>query len=370
MSGAVLLNDPDGAATSITYSGAASLEDFCLACHDANGAAGDAEPFDDGGMPANIAAGWPTSAHKTGGQTCAGDGADGCHGSAHGSEKRYLLGPAEVPATRPGLVEEEEGFCYQCHPGVETEFGRSSRHDVAHADQNANGSKIECTNCHNPHVSTLAQPLIDPDMTDVVFSGNETDFCLACHDGAAPAGLSFPSKSPGSGYNKSRWTGSKHQLSGQAVCTNCHERHASSQGSLKRLRYDQTDHVTYSHGSEQYALCWQCHDEDKVVRTAEGSSADNAFGTRHSLHVRSESASCIECHDVHFSYDGGEDGLMGYAYPVKEEWTFSLTTSGTTYTLSSAFRDTGTNKGSCYLSCHGQGHNPETYTGVDADTLK
>jgi predicted CXXCH cytochrome family protein len=366
MGGTVRLKDPDDPGTTITYTDGASIEGFCLGCHDSDGANGDTTPFDDGGTPTDVAAGWLGSIHGSLNITCAGDGINGCHGSAHGSEKRHLLGPADVPATAPALAEEEEGFCYQCHSTIETEFARPSRHDVAYADQNAHGSKVECTNCHNPHVSTLAQPLIDPDDPWTLLAGNETDFCLACHDGSPPAGVTFPSMSPGSGYDKSRWVGSLHQVTGAVSCGNCHERHGSGEDSLKVARYDQEDFVTYSHGSDQYALCWQCHDEDKTVRTAGGSSADNAFGTRHSLHVRSERSACIMCHDVHFSYDAGEDGLVSYAYPVKQGWSFSLGSQ----TLSTAFRDTGTNRGSCYLSCHGEGHNPLSYTGVNADTLK
>jgi len=367
MSGSIILKDPDNPGTTITYTDEASAEDFCLGCHDADGANGDTTPFDEGGTPPNVAASWFPSVHKQMNITCLGDGVNGCHGSPHGSEKRNLLAPADVPATPPALAEEEEGFCFRCHPDIQAEFGRSSRHDVAYADQNAHGSKVECTNCHNPHVSTLSQPLIDPDDHWTLLAGNETDFCVTCHDGNPPAGVTFPSTSPGSGYDKSRWVGSLHQITGAVTCSNCHERHGSAEPSLKVARYDQANSVSYSHGSAQYALCWQCHDEDKVVRTAAGSSANNAFGTRHSLHVRSESASYIICHDVHFSYDAGEDGLMSFAYPVKQQgWSFSLGSQ----TLSSAFRDTGTNTGSCYLTCHGGSHSGWSYSGVETSTLK
>jgi len=366
MGGTVVLKDPDNPGASITYTSGGSLESFCLGCHDANGAAGDTDPFNDGGSPVDIGASWFASAHQASGKTCMGDGTGGCHDNGHGSRKKKLLAQAGVAATAPALAEEEEGFCYQCHTAIEGEFGLASRHDVAYAEQNAHGSRVECVNCHNPHVSTITQPLIDPDAPSVLAADAVADFCLRCHDGAPPAGVTFPSQSPGSGYNKSRWVGSKHQLTGLVTCGSCHAPHGSTQAALKTLQYDQADFVTYSHGSDQYALCWQCHDEDKVVRTATGVSANNAFGTRHSLHVRTESAACIICHDVHAAYDDGEDGLMSFAYPVKKGWDFSLGAN----TLSSAFADTGTNKGTCRLTCHGMGHSPESYTGVDANTLK
>jgi len=299
-----------------------------------------------------------------------GDGTSGCHSIGHGSLKRKLLAPGDSAATSPYLTEEEEGFCYQCHTSTQSEFARASHHDVAYSDQNAHSSKVECTNCHNPHLASVSHPLVNPDNPQSAWTGSEAEFCLKCHDGAAPQSVEFPEGSSGTGYNKSAWLQGSHHLSGQVVCTDCHLPHGSTQASLKTLRYDQIDSLSYTHGSGQYELCWQCHSEDKVVRDAAGTKASNAFGTNHDRHVRGQKAACITCHDPHAPFDAGEDGLISFVYPVKLGWSFSLTSDGTTYTQSSAFRDTGINRGGCYLTCHTEAHHEESYQGTEVSTLK
>lgn len=356
----------------VEYTSNAALEPFCLGCHDADGADGDLFPFSDNRPVPNIAVGWNAASHKAAGLSCMGDGTTGCHGNGHGSLKKHLLAQPHLPPTAPAYAEEEEGFCYQCHDAngpagsnIQAQFALAHRHDVAHADQAEHGSKLECVNCHNPHLATSQHPLIDPDQRTTAWTEGETGFCLKCHDGAAPAGVIFPGQSPGTGYNKGRFAGTPHDGSGK-TCGNCHAPHGSAEVSLKTRRYDQLDSVTWSFGSPSYSLCWQCHDEAKTVRSSSGTNANNAFGTRHDKHVRGERASCIICHDVHFSYDAGEDGLISYVYPVKKGWSFSLGSQ----TQSSAFRDTGANRGSCYLTCHGETHNPLNYTGTETSTLK
>ena len=60
---------------------------------------------------------WTSSSHNTAGAIagCYGDGAFGCHATGHGSEKTKLLAPAGTAATAPANVEQEEGFCFNCH---------------------------------------------------------------------------------------------------------------------------------------------------------------------------------------------------------------------------------------------------------------
>ena len=132
-------------------------------------------------------------------------------------------GVAPDPTTK---VEEEEGFCYVCHSSsgaastdVEGEFSGTTqwvtdavggndnmnlndRHDVDHTDQSTSGAKIECTDCHDPHSATSAQPWkTDPDPSDgrtpgtgQVFAGASalSEFCMDCHDGSFPATVTAP----------------------------------------------------------------------------------------------------------------------------------------------------------------------------------
>ncbi len=87
--------------------------------------------------------------------------------------------------------------CLQCHaaagpgPSVERILSENadpkSRHALSPADQTLTGGRIGCGNCHNPHASGPAQPLVDPDdPSPVAYSGSATAFCLRCHDSALP----------------------------------------------------------------------------------------------------------------------------------------------------------------------------------------
>jgi len=217
-----LLNADD--ASVIVYGGTPSdLEPFCLSCHDSDGSiVAGGPPFSDGLTPPDVASGWTSASHNaTGGYTCW-----DCHDNAHGSEKRKLLAPADVAPTAPANTEEEEGFCFNCHSSggaastdIQTQFSGSilwvaaavgdnsntnlnDRHDVQYAAQTTSGAKIECTDCHDPHAATSAQPWkTDPDPADgrvpgtgQVFAGTDalSEFCMDCHDGSFPSAVTAP----------------------------------------------------------------------------------------------------------------------------------------------------------------------------------
>ncbi len=178
--GTVKLLDPDqGNLSIITYNPAnkASVDDFCLNCHDANGVAGDLTPFSDNvAVPLVDKTKWLASAHKTKPYACM-----DCHDNGHGSNKSTLLGPADYAGTGTGtdLMNEEEGFCLTCHGGtgaalIKVHLSFSANTNTATAfrkhDPNAtyrkhiNGENtgaafgganrhVECVDCHNPHAA-------------------------------------------------------------------------------------------------------------------------------------------------------------------------------------------------------------------------
>ena len=219
----VLTGDPNTSSTE-----AAKLSTHCLSCHDADGANGNTTPFTGGATVAAIdATAWAASSHEGSAAIvgCYGDGAFGCHSSGHGSEKKTMLAPPETAATSTWLTEDEEGFCLACHDSdgpagtdLKTAFNRSinwvqqatglnanpnlnDRHDVQADAQAQSGARIECTSCHNPHTATSAQPyILDPDPGDGHVPGTDyyyysatsdvlSEFCLDCHDGSWPAGV-------------------------------------------------------------------------------------------------------------------------------------------------------------------------------------
>ncbi|MFQ5591567.1 MAG: cytochrome c3 family protein, partial [Phycisphaerae bacterium] len=339
---------------------AVKLEAFCLACHDNNGANGVA-PFTDGIMPAPIDATlWASGSHQVGPMTCFGDGQTfGCHDTGHGSNKQKLLAPSTVAPTPPANAEEQEGFCYTCHDAdgpastdIESLFVLSSHHNVTFADQ-ADGSKVECTNCHNPHTASSTALLADPDTGDP-WTGIGPGFCLACHDGAPPQGVTFPSGSTGSGFDKSGFVGTTHATNlGGNTCRHCHMDHGSTYASLLRDQYVTTDYNQHTLGDGDYAVCWICHDESATIEQT------NAFKNLHKRHVDGARGPCIICHDVHGGFDSGEPGLINFENSVQNGYDI-LFIDGRD--ASSAFYlNAAQDAGNCYLKCHNKNHNPKTY---------
>jgi hypothetical protein len=281
------VDDPGNTAASIVLTAdpytntteAAKLEPFCLNCHDANGAAGDTIPFSDGiPRPKIDATAWPAASHSTTASIpagCYGNGASGCHATGHGSQKADLLGPPSTAATAPALAEEQEGFCFNCHDSggpaatdIATLFGATvlwvpapvgdagnlnlnDRHDVQHAAQTQSGAKIECSDCHDPHSATAAQPWkTDPDPNDGRVPGTGqvmagvtklSEFCLDCHDGSYPSTVVGPTTAltnvrtthttdaMGAGPSNASLKAGYGWASGDTMdCASCHDPHVST----------------------------------------------------------------------------------------------------------------------------------------------
>ncbi len=291
--GIVRLRDPDNPASGtplVVLNGgdpltdpveAATLTAFCLACHDADGydGANPTLPFTDAEVPRDVATTWASASHNTvGALSCFGEGTTGCHGSGHGSEKRKLLALADVAPTPPANVEEEEGFCFACHQsgGISsvdvqsgfatailtaddtTQYGLTlnDRHDVQYTAQTQSGAKIECTDCHDPHEANSLQPWkSDPDPSDGRVPGTNwfeglagaglgvdayTEFCLDCHDGSFPAGVTDHAAGPLVDILNASWL------------TNSHGAGASA-ASLK------TGYAGGVWALDDVLPCWACH---------------------------------------------------------------------------------------------------------------
>ncbi len=205
--GTVVLRDPDdGVNTTYDYDPAtpAGVEDFCVGCHDGDGALAldtPMQPFTDGQAPPDVWVGglWDDAAHNVFGHpgnndqpvSCMGDGTTtGCHGNAHGSDNEKLLAAAAGVAL--------DDFCFQCHtegvvandalannrPGsyvssddIEEAFGMSTTHSLDYAwEYGGDTFSLQCTSCHNPHVASGGywdaedgrSPVTRPDLTDPV----------------------------------------------------------------------------------------------------------------------------------------------------------------------------------------------------------
>ncbi len=130
--------------------------------------------------------------------------------------------------------------CATCHPrtgvfgrrtilGPEGEFGMASKHIAGTIEDS------DCLRCHDhsKHQNGVVS-LIDPDSAGKEpWDGSRTDFCLACHDGEPPEGVTFPEKSPGSGFDKMMFLGSKLAQTKEG-CSYCHAPHGSPYPALLR----------------------------------------------------------------------------------------------------------------------------------------
>ncbi|MFH1747895.1 MAG: cytochrome c3 family protein [Planctomycetota bacterium] len=372
------VDHPDDPAEVIELSGdplsdaneAARLEPFCLACHDTDGAGG-TTPFSDGRTPPPIDADlWSAASHSASPTTCFGDGATfGCHASGHGSLKVSLLAPWD--ASQPGVpgdpLREEEGLCYSCHdadgPGasdIQSQFEFPTHHNVSALDQ-TDGSRVECLSCHDPHTLNTATPLRDPDSGDTWLGTGEA-FCLTCHDGTTPPGVSFPPAAPGTGYDKSAFIGTTHDTTtGGNSCRHCHRVHGSPHLAMLRASYVVADYNEYLPGTDDYAACWQCHIENRVLYQM------NAFQNRHSNHVVDYASPCIICHDVHAGFEVEEPGLIDFAYPVARGYDIEFLDG---YDGASSFWiNAGQDRGYCAIRCHGAEHSLRHYVRHDLTTI-
>ncbi len=257
---------------------------------------------------------------------------------------------------------DEENFCGTCHPGQLYFSSLSSHHDIDDTEQVANGSRIECTMCHNPHTATRAAPLADPDdLTAHWTATSSRDFCLACHDGAPPANVTFPATSVGTGWDQSAFINTRHDVALGGQCDECHEPHGTDYPSLLPGGHSLAETTAASEAA--YGACFACHDYTDTV------ADQNAFSDEHSRHVVDESIPCIACHNAHAPHDAGEDGHIDFEFATTHGFDIALTAGGTPYDLSSSFLDLGPDQGRCHLTCHGEDHNPENYAGVPVSTV-
>ncbi|MDH3903934.1 MAG: hypothetical protein OES90_12005, partial [Xanthomonadales bacterium] len=273
-------------------------------------------PFNGSGAPPVIDVNiWNNSAHNRDSATypsspvtCVGNGVNGCHGSGHGSEKLALLAPADTGPLEPA------DYCFECHdsdgpsvfdtqsvfpadPGyrVTSMSGApvNQRHDISTADQTYSGGVVSCANCHDVHADSSSNPVVDPDtgsaLPDYSPNSSYTDdgynfaydpggnlnpsypegcadagctpgytepdyiqYCLACHDGTSPPGVTIPG---GMVNMADAWLDDQH---GVAEGTSGSR---TGKGGLKAPYVTASDDAADNDASQPYAAmnCSDCH---------------------------------------------------------------------------------------------------------------
>ncbi|MDD5757486.1 MAG: hypothetical protein PHI06_00220 [Desulfobulbaceae bacterium] len=138
------------------------ISDFCMSCHDADGATrlpNPKDPFANGNAPPDVATRFK--------------------GSLNVAEKYGDMGMGSEGTKRMVL----------------------SHHPLSRDDQNKTGAKLECTNCHGAHSASASQKLANPHNTSSAWTGTINNFCLSCHAGGDdprhpnfPVGVTGPQK--------------------------------------------------------------------------------------------------------------------------------------------------------------------------------
>lgn len=349
---------------------------------------------------------WTTSSHATSPATWKGSGVDpwpnsdratvaanaceSCHTSHAAGGRERLLNYAD-----------EEQNCYTCHSGtvaaknIAAEFNKLSVHPITRtagvhdpAEEPINSPRhVECADCHNPHAATASQA-VAPNASGairgvrgVTTSGSvvtsiskEYELCFRCHaDSLAgrsarvnrrdpemntrlefnPANASFhPVTAAGKNPNVPSLIA---PLTPGALiyCTDCHNSnqgaaaggsgpngpHGSMYAPLLERQVIFSDFSSETPGA--YALCYKCHSRDSIL-------SDRSF-RYHRLHVVQEQTSCTTCHDPH--------GVAANTHLINFNMNYVTPSSNGRL----EFRDTGVQRGTCSMTCHGEDHRAVSY---------
>ncbi len=271
------------------------------------------------------------------------------------------------------LVAEPDSVCAVCHdadgpasPVYEVEATKPYTH---------HGVCVACHNTHKAEAGTMNQPGsaptvnpelygvpgVDVDSTVVDSATKQYQVCLGCHETIRRelfSAVSYhPVHKPGAydGAMPTLYNGwTENDL---VYCTDCHNNntgtqnggtdpagpHGSDYPRLLERQYVTTDPNAFS--TADYALCFKCHDPNVLV-----SRMGDGVQRIHWLHLWRERAACATCHNNPHRSDGPH--LITFNPAVVD-------TSPSTGLL--LFQDDGYRQGTCYLTCHGEDHNPETY---------
>ncbi len=379
--------------------------ELCTTCHLQNGAswswASSAHATSTASDPSGTA--WQERKAEWRGANVAQNACFNCHTPHAASQAERLI------------KAEEENACYLCHGSgvaatdIQAEMQKSSRHrvgsyssihDPAESFVPTGPTKhVECADCHNPHATsdaTASAPLVTgalAGLPGVSSSGgalpeatNQFETCYRCHaDNNMLTGptvtrginetnvrldfsLSNPSYHPveAAGVNKNvpslkaPWT-----VNSVLYCTDCHSNnegpgaggagpagpHGSMFSPLLERNYTTADNTTES--AQAYAMCYKCHDQTSIL-------ADESFG-EHREHIVGQRAPCSACHDAHGVSSAGGGNATNNSNLINFDSTIVFANAANVGPL---FEDTGLFQGRCYLSCHGENHNPCAYGGA------
>ncbi|MFC1761378.1 cytochrome c3 family protein [Planctomycetota bacterium] len=390
----------------------ASGELQCTTCHDAhNNQHGKFRAISNLGsamcLQCHILNGWTLSSHESAMKSLLGSSDPYLQNSEyrHMADTACLCCHRSHSAGRPERLLQaalSEDNCMSCHDGsvahtnIESSLAKISAHDVRRYNNlhdprevPADAARhVECVDCHNPHAtqSLAASPPLVPGalqgVSGVTATGGiiqeaqyEYEVCFKCHadnlsriDSVIPRQItqtncrlefdpSNPSFHPVEVPGKNPDVPSlipPRTTSTLIYCTDCHASdssgtkgpHGSNYTPLLAFNYETDDYT--KEGTFAYELCYQCHSRNSIL--------GNESFTKHKEHLEHDTP-CSACHDAHGISSGqGNTTENSHLINFDTRMTFPDPQTGRR-----EFNDDGTFHGTCYLTCHGKDHSPESY---------
>ncbi len=321
------------------------------------------------------------------------NGCENCHDTHNAKGNKRLM---------KALTEEDN--CLDCHNGnvalkdVQADITKTYRHDVygytnIHnpiEDVLSNTKHVECQDCHNPHASnetTSTAPYLkgyNKGVNGINQSGNivnpanyEYEMCYKCHSDSfwTPVSafprlinennsrlefdVSNPSFHPVVGARNNSEVSANliypNTISTILYCSDCHASdnsdvsgpHGSIYPYILKNQYLTDDYTVES--PTAYQLCYSCHNRSNIIN-------DNNTFPEHKKHIVKEDTPCSVCHDPH-----GISSMQGSTFNNSNLINFRTDIVFPSSSGLLKFEDTGVRSGRCYLTCHGEDHDPESY---------
>ncbi len=217
-----------------------------------------------------------------------------CH-NPHANKEEFLLGAAN------------EQLCYGCHENIAAYVGAKHQH--------APVAEGKCMDCHDVHASDNPRMFVKP----------QEALCFSCHN------------EMGDFVSDQKY---KHGPVKEGDCNACHDPHGSEYHRILRDNFPEEFYMPYD--TDNYAICFQCHNKDIALNEKTKTLTDFRDGdiNLHFLHVNKEKKgrSCKACHQVHAS---SQSKHIRESVPFgKISWELPVT-----YTKLE-------NGGSCVVGCH------------------
>jgi predicted CXXCH cytochrome family protein len=263
-----------------------------------------------------------------------------CH-NPHSSPNKYIL------------EAESNDLCFLCHEDRKAEFTRkyvhkpasekcNQCHDSHNADHNfmlMNDGVNLCLGCHKE----LAKLLDESEVKHGALKKGACTLCHTAHSSNFPRQLSTHTKDICYTCHKEmgKQVNSAKKLHGpvkQNDCYACHNPHGSNNPMILVKYFPDEFYKPYK--TENYALCFGCHNKDIALDrvTTRLTNFRNGDENLHYLHVNKEKGrSCKACHEVHA---GNQEKHIRREVPFGKMWMLPVKFTKTE------------NGGSCEVGCH------------------